>query len=80
MGTSAAEWDMRVDLRRQLVSRGDYHLNSQTRHSLVVQINKEVVLLELTVPWNERMEEAHERKLGKYQPFIHKGQEVGWRA
>lgn len=37
---SAADWDLRVDLRKQVVSWGDYHLDYQTRHSAVVQSNK----------------------------------------
>lgn len=36
-----------------------------------------MVLLELTVPWEERIEEAHERKLGKYQQITQQCQQVG---
>lgn len=41
---------------------------------------KQVVLLELTVPCEEGMEEAHERKLRKYQSLIHECQQEGWWA
>jgi hypothetical protein len=34
-----------------------------------------VVLIELTVPWVERIEEAHEWKLEKYQSLIFKSEE-----
>ncbi|KAL1276035.1 hypothetical protein QQF64_035658 [Cirrhinus molitorella] len=41
---------------------------------------KQVVLIELTVPWEERMEEAYERKLKKYQGLILESQQNGWKA
>lgn len=39
-----------------------------------------MVLIELTVPWEERMEEARERKLRKYQALIFESQGKGWKA
>lgn len=44
------------------------------------QDSKQVVLVELTIPWEERMKEAHKRKLGKYQPLILKSQQKRWKA
>lgn len=40
---------------------------------------KQEVLLELTVPWEERMEEAHKSKLKKYQALIFESQLNGWK-
>lgn len=34
------------------------------------QARRQVALIELTAPWEVRVEEAHERKLGKYQSLI----------
>ena len=37
-------------------------------------------MLELTVPWEERIEEANERKLVKHQPLIEDCQQRGWKS
>lgn len=39
-----------------------------------------MVLIELMVPWEERIEEAQECKLKKYQDFILVSQQNGWKA
>ncbi|VDI13370.1 Hypothetical predicted protein [Mytilus galloprovincialis] len=31
---------------------------------------RQAVLLELTVPWEDRIEEAYERKMAKYQQLV----------
>ena len=38
------------------------------------------MLLELTVPWEDRLEEAFERKLSKYAGLVSDCQQAGWRA
>ncbi len=59
---------MRVDLGRQLKFPEEIVVTS-LRPDIVLwsQATMQVALIELTVPWEERIEEAHERKLGKYQ-------------
>ncbi len=37
-------------------------------------------MLELTVPWEERIEEANERKRAKYQELVEECRERGWRT
>ena len=37
-------------------------------------------MLELTVPWEERMEEASERKREKYAELVEECRNRGWRA
>ncbi len=39
-----------------------------------------VALLELVISWEERIEKAHERKHGKYQPLILEIQQQEWKA
>ena len=39
-----------------------------------------MILIEFTVPREERMEEAHECKLKKYQALIFESQQNGWKA
>jgi hypothetical protein len=40
--------------------------NSATKHSIIPPPDKKIVLIELTVPWEERCDEAYERKSAKY--------------
>ena len=39
----------------------------ETRYCPSVTSHQSFVMIELTVPWEERIEEAYERKLAKYQ-------------
>ena len=41
---------------------------------------RQVVMVELTVPWEERVEESHELKRQKYQPLVEECQDNQWRA
>ncbi|RXN04375.1 reverse transcriptase [Labeo rohita] len=47
---------------------------------LVSEATRQLILLELTVPWEERMEEAQERKRGKYQELVEQCRINGWRT
>ncbi|KAJ8011010.1 hypothetical protein DPEC_G00053760 [Dallia pectoralis] len=77
----ADDWEMRVDLGRQLKFPEKIAVTS-LRPDIVLwsQTTRQVALIELTVPWEERIEEAHERKLGNYQSLISESQQGGWRA
>lgn len=77
----AKDWEMRVDLGRQLKFPEEIAVTS-LRPDIMLwsQTSKQVALIELRVPWEERIEEAHERKLGKYQSLIFESQQRGWRA
>lgn len=41
---------------------------------------KQVIMWELTVLWEEHMEEARERKLAKYQELVEQYRSRGWRV
>ncbi len=41
---------------------------------------KYIVLIELTIPWEDRMDIAHELKKAKYQDLIDKAKSKGWKA
>ena len=41
--------------------------------------DKEVLLVELTVPWKENTEVAHDRKMTKYDPLRMDIERKGWR-
>ena len=79
--TAAADWELRVDLGRQL--RFPDHIVATTLRPDMVLLSaslKHVLLLELTVPWEDRMEEANERKRSKYQELVELCRSTGWRA
>ncbi|KAK6172576.1 hypothetical protein SNE40_016203 [Patella caerulea] len=44
------------------------------------QGTRQAVLLELTVPWEDRIEEAYERKMAKYQQLVEDCKQRGWRT
>ena len=39
-----------------------------------------VIMGELTVPWEDNVEEAHDRKKEKYEELVMQYKEHGWRA
>ena len=41
---------------------------------------KQLVMIELTAPCEERMEDAYERKKGKYQDIVDESKEKGWKV
>lgn len=47
---------------------------------LVSETPRQVDLLELTVPWEDRMEEASERKRAKYEELAGECRRRGWRT
>ncbi|KAK0136623.1 hypothetical protein N1851_027196 [Merluccius polli] len=71
---TASDWEMRVDIRKQLKFT---HTSLRPDIVLWSKGTKQVVLIELTVPWEERMEEAHECELKKYQALIFESQQNG---
>lgn len=78
---SARDWQLLVDLEQQL--KFPNHIVTTTLRPDVVLLSestKQVVLLELTVPWEDRLEEAFERKLAKYEGLVSECRQAGWRA
>ena len=71
---------MTVDLERQL--KIPPHTQSRLRPDIILvsETTKQLFLLELTVPWEERMEEAQERKREKYQELVEDCRRKGWRT
>ncbi|TWW68227.1 hypothetical protein D4764_19G0000250 [Takifugu flavidus] len=47
---------------------------------LTSESTKQVALVELTVPWEDRLEEANERKRAKYANLVIECQNNGWKA
>ncbi len=69
-----------VDLERQL--RIPPHITQSDLTPdiiLVSEATRQLILLNLTVLWTERMEEAQERKRAKYQKLVEDCRRNGWR-
>lgn len=72
---------MTVDLETQLkIARHITQSKLRTDIILVSEATKQLVLLELTVPWEDRMEEAQERKREKYQELVEECRRNGWKT
>ncbi|XP_053389443.1 uncharacterized protein LOC128552430 [Mercenaria mercenaria] len=76
----ARSWEVRVDLGRKLVFPDIIQTNLRPDIVLWSQSPKKVILVELTVPWEERTEEAYERKSAKYQDLADACNEAGWKT
>ncbi|XP_066299893.1 uncharacterized protein [Branchiostoma lanceolatum] len=76
----AKSWDLRVDLGRRLHFPSVVHTRLRPDAVLWSEEGKKIVLIELTVPWEERCEEAYERKKNKYQDLLQECRDKGWQA
>lgn len=79
--SSGSEWNMRVDLGRQLQFPREI-VETSLRPDLIMWSEpcKTILLVELTVPWEEGMEAANERKRAKYADLVEDCREAGWKA
>ncbi len=76
-----SEWAMRVDLGRQLQFPREI-VETSLRPDLVMWSEpfKTILLAELTVPWEEKIEAANERKRSEYADLVDECREAGWKA
>ncbi len=77
--TTGVVWKMEVDLGRQLQFQQKI-CSTNLRPDVVLwsAAVKSVVLIELTVPWEEGLEAAYERKKAKYADLVAECRESGW--
>ena len=80
LGT-AGDWQMRADLKTRMQFPTEV-ASTNKRPDIVIwsPSSRQVIIVELTVPWEERMEDAFERKMGKYQELVADCQGRGWRV
>lgn len=78
---TANDWKLRADLKRKLVFPEEI-LSTNLRPDIVMWSpnTKQVVIVELTVPWEERIEEANERKRLKYSELQADCASKGWKT
>ena len=76
----ADDWKMAADLDRKLVFPNI--VTTTLRPDIVIWSEKQraIIMIELTVPWETRCDEAHERKAEKYANLVEECREKGWRA
>ena len=77
----ANDWVLLVDLKRQLRFPEDI-VPTNLRPDIVIfsKESKVCVIMELTVSWEEQIEETHERKLLKYTELVGKCKDNGWKT
>jgi hypothetical protein len=79
--SAAPDWQMLVDLGKQLKFPNHIAVTN-LRPDIVIFSNEKkiIILLELTVSWEENIEAANERKRGKYEALVNTCREQGWNA
>lgn len=75
------KWEMLVDLGKKLKFPEEV-THTSLRPDIVIwsRSPKLVIMVELTVPWEERVEESHETKKGKYQDLADTCRDRGWKT
>ncbi len=78
---TARDWQLLVDLDKSLVFPPNIAVSS-LRPDLVLWSNscRRVYIIELTVPWEEAIDEAYERKRLRYSDLAAQAEERGWTA
>ncbi|XP_069139210.1 uncharacterized protein [Argopecten irradians] len=74
----AGDWRLEVDLNQRLTFPDIVPTNLRPDMVLWSPGTKKVIIIELTVPWEERCSEAHERKRAKYEALLTECREQGW--
>ena len=77
--SGASDWVVKADIGGRLVFPRDV-VETTLRPDIVIQSDSQrvLVLVELTVPWEDRVGEAHELKLAKYEHLVVEGGLKGW--
>lgn len=71
---------MKVNLGRQLKFPEDITVTTLRPDMVLMSETRQVVLLELTVPWEDWMEEPFERKRAKYEGLAVECRSKVWRT
>ena len=74
----AQDWELRVDLDKRLVFPCEIETRLRPDMVMFSTAKKLLVMIELTVPWESRIDEAYERKKLKYSDLCDSCRERGW--
>ena len=81
VGSPVTDWEVFSDLDKRLTFPADIAETNLRPDLLVISRTKKIlIVVELTVPWEERLQEAHEIKFLKYDPLIVEAKRKGWKA
>ena len=79
--SSAKDWKMSVDLGKQLKVPREVAATDLRPDMIITSFqNKQMYIVELTVPTEERIEVSGELKRTKYEVIISEGRKNGWRV
>ena len=75
------DWKMKVDLGEQLIVPAEI-VSTRLRPDMLLwsEALKLVYFIELTVPWEDRVDMAYERKKARYAELAADAEQQGWRA
>jgi len=76
----AASREMKADLRKKLVFPDVVQTSLRPDIVLWSEVSKKIIMIELTVPWADACEEAHDRKSAKYAKLADSCRQKGWSA
>ncbi|XP_063420791.1 uncharacterized protein LOC134706007 [Mytilus trossulus] len=76
----AKDWQLEVDLGKKLQFPDIVPTNLRPDMVLWSSGSKKVMIIELTVPWEERCGEANERKRAKYDELLAECRDKGWQT
>ncbi|KAK0145573.1 hypothetical protein N1851_015527 [Merluccius polli] len=76
---TGAGWELKVDLGQQMAVPS-HIVSTRLRPDLLLWSDREkaVFLVELTIPWEDRVEEANELKRAKYTEIAEEAAQRGW--
>ena len=76
---SARDWEMHIDLERRVKIPPEISVTNMRPDILITsQLTKQMIMVELTVPREERIEVSSELKRAKYNPIIEEGKQNDW--
>jgi len=73
-------WNLEVDIGEKLVFPDIVHINLRQDIILWSEIGKKLIMIELTVPWETRYEEAYEKKKPNYIELLIECRESSYRT
>ena len=77
----AEDWRLIVDVGKKLVIPADVVTTTLRPDIVIMSVSRRTVILaELTVPWEDRIEEAHEMKASKYGELVDNIKQNGWQV
>lgn len=79
--TGATDWELHVDLKKKLMFPADVAVTRLRPDMLLISRSTNCIyIVELTVPWEDRLETSHQLKSTKYQDLVDEAKVKGWKA